>query len=310
MFSLPSDGGCAERRRPGRPGRGRTTSAAQPLAAAALPAPVRRPVRLADARRARGHRGGHRRAARGRSRWSTGRWPGRTWPGCTSSAGLALLVGLVEALLIFIRRWVQSSSSVAMEAAIRDDVYAHLQRLPASFHDRWHSGQLLSRITSDLSVLRRFLSFGLLFLVLNLVTYLLVVVLLIRLHPVLGLLVAASAVPLFLISPPLRPALPRRVPADAGPAGRRGHPGRGDRAGVAHHEGVRAGPAVDRPVRRRHPGAARHRGRQGSPARPYLRPARPGAQPDPGRRARGGHRGGRRRPRSPSANWSPSSASN
>ncbi|MCM0673858.1 ABC transporter ATP-binding protein/permease [Micromonospora phytophila] len=115
-------------------------------------------------------------------------------------AGLALLLGLVEALLIFIRRWVQSSSSMRIEAAIRDDVYAHLQRLPASFHDRWQSGQLLSRITSDLSVIRRFLSFGLFFLVLNLVTYLVVVVLLIRLHPALGLLVAASAIPLFLIT--------------------------------------------------------------------------------------------------------------
>ncbi|MGW4497810.1 ABC transporter ATP-binding protein [Micromonospora sp. NPDC004336] len=115
-------------------------------------------------------------------------------------AGLALLLGLVEALLIFIRRWVQSSSSMRIEAAIRADVYAHLQRLPAGFHDRWQSGQLLSRITSDLSVLRRFLSFGLFFLVLNLVTYLAVVVLLVRLHPALGLLVAASAVPLFLIT--------------------------------------------------------------------------------------------------------------
>lgn len=113
---------------------------------------------------------------------------------------LAVGFGLAEAVLIFIRRWTQSSSSVGMEAAIRADIYAHLQRLPAGFHDRWQSGQLLSRITSDLSVIRRFLSFGLLFLVLNLVTYLAVVVLLVRLHPALGLLVAASAVPLFLIS--------------------------------------------------------------------------------------------------------------
>jgi ATP-binding cassette subfamily B protein len=114
--------------------------------------------------------------------------------------GLALLLGLAEAVLIFIRRWTQSSSSVGMEAAIRADVYAHLQRLPVGCHDRWQTGQLLSRITSDLSVIRRFLSFGLLFLVLNLVTYLAVVVLLVRLHPALGLLVAASAGPLFLIS--------------------------------------------------------------------------------------------------------------
>ncbi|SCE88724.1 ATP-binding cassette, subfamily B [Micromonospora purpureochromogenes] len=115
-------------------------------------------------------------------------------------SGLALLLGLAEALLIFIRRWAQSSSSVGMESAIRADIYAHLQRLPAGFHDRWQSGQLLSRVTSDLSVIRRFLSFGLLFLVLNLITYLAVVALLIRLHGPLGLLVAASAVPLFLIS--------------------------------------------------------------------------------------------------------------
>ncbi|WP_194821184.1 ABC transporter ATP-binding protein [Micromonospora sp. S-DT3-3-22] len=114
--------------------------------------------------------------------------------------GLTLLLGLAEAVLIFIRRWSQSSSSVGMEATIRADLYAHLQRLPAGFHDRWQSGQLLSRAISDLSVLRRFLSFGLLFLVLNVVTYVAVVILLIRLHGPLGLLVAASAVPLFLIS--------------------------------------------------------------------------------------------------------------
>lgn len=120
--------------------------------------------------------------------------------GLLQLGALALLLGVVEAVLIFIRRWVQSSSAVGMEAALRADVYAHLQRLPTSFHDRWQSGQLLSRITSDLSVIRRFLSFGVFFLVLNLTTYVVVVVLLIRLHPVLGALVAASAVPLLLIS--------------------------------------------------------------------------------------------------------------
>jgi ATP-binding cassette subfamily B protein len=112
--------------------------------------------------------------------------------------GLALLLGLAEAALIFIRRWVQSSSAVGMETTIRDELYAHLQRLHIGFHDRWQSGQLLSRVTSDLSVIRRFLSFGLLFLVLNTTTYLTVVTLLITLHWALGLLVAAGAVPLFL----------------------------------------------------------------------------------------------------------------
>ncbi|MGI5214221.1 ABC transporter ATP-binding protein [Plantactinospora sp. CA-290183] len=113
---------------------------------------------------------------------------------------LALVLGIAEALLIFVRRWAQSSSAVGMEAAIRDELYAHLQRLHIGFHDRWQSGQLLSRVTSDLSVIRRFLSFGLIFLVVNITTYVTVVALLIALHWPLGLLVAASAVPLFVVS--------------------------------------------------------------------------------------------------------------
>ncbi|MFY1634079.1 ABC transporter ATP-binding protein [Solwaraspora sp. WMMB335] len=114
--------------------------------------------------------------------------------------GLALLLGLVEALLIFIRRWAQTASSIGMETTIRNDIYTHLQRLPVAFHDQWQSGQLLSRATSDLSVLRRFLSFGLLFLIVNSATYLTVIALLLHLHWPLGLVVAASAVPLYLFS--------------------------------------------------------------------------------------------------------------
>ena len=114
--------------------------------------------------------------------------------------GLALLLGLLEALSIFIRRWVQSSTALGMEAALRRELYAHLQRLPVAFHDRWQSGQLLSRATSDIGVIRRFLSFGLIFFVVNLATYVVVVFLLLHLYWPLGLVVAVSAVPLFFAS--------------------------------------------------------------------------------------------------------------
>lgn len=113
---------------------------------------------------------------------------------------LVLVLGLIEAALIFVRRWVQSSTSLAMETQIRDDLYAHMQRLPVAFHDRWQSGQLLSRVTTDLGVLRRFLSFGVVFLVVNSVTYVVVVALLVHLRWPLGLVVAASSVPLFVLS--------------------------------------------------------------------------------------------------------------
>jgi len=113
---------------------------------------------------------------------------------------LALALGLFEAVLIFVRRWMMSSYSLGVETAIRRDLYAHLQRLPVAFHDKWQSGQLLSRATSDLGVLRRFLSFGLIFFIVNMATFITVVGLLLRLYWPLGLLASVMAIPLFLSS--------------------------------------------------------------------------------------------------------------
>ncbi|MCW2670534.1 MAG: transporter [Frankiales bacterium] len=120
--------------------------------------------------------------------------------GLVSLGLLALALGVAEAALVFVRRWTQAYLALGMETAVRDDLYQHLQRLPVSFHDKWQSGQLLSRATSDLSQIRRFLSFGLVFLFVNIATFITVVVLLVRINAGLGLLVALAAVPLFLIS--------------------------------------------------------------------------------------------------------------
>ena len=76
-------------------------------------------------------------------------------------------LGVVEAVLMFVRRWVVSKATLGVETDIRVELYAKLQRLPMGFHGRWESGQLLSRIMSDLSTIRRFLGFGLLFIVVN-----------------------------------------------------------------------------------------------------------------------------------------------
>jgi len=58
----------------------------------------------------------------------------------------ALAIGIAEALLWFIRRWLVARSTMGVEADIRKDLYARLQILPMSFHGRWQSGQLLSRV--------------------------------------------------------------------------------------------------------------------------------------------------------------------
>ncbi|MBO3745001.1 ABC transporter ATP-binding protein [Streptosporangiaceae bacterium NEAU-GS5] len=113
---------------------------------------------------------------------------------------LALGLGVAEALLTFIRRWGQTGVVIGVETAIRDDLYRHLQRLPMSFHDEWQSGQLLSRATTDLSTIRRFFGFGLLFLVMNVLQLTTVTGLLLHMYWPLGLLVAASAVPITIVT--------------------------------------------------------------------------------------------------------------
>jgi ATP-binding cassette subfamily B protein len=107
----------------------------------------------------------------------------------------ALLLGVAEASLIFARRWIQSVAILNVEAQIRDDLYAHLQRLSVAFHDRWHSGQLLSRATSDLSTIRRFFGFGAIFLVVNTLQVITVFILLVALYWPLGVVVAVTMTP-------------------------------------------------------------------------------------------------------------------
>lgn len=118
------------------------------------------------------------------------------WP----LAGLALLLGVLEAVLFFCRRWAMATVALGTETDIRRDVHAHLQRLPVAFHDRWPSGQLLSRVTSDLSSVRRFVGFGAVFFVANLVTVGVILVLLINLQPVLGTIVFVLLLPLIYLT--------------------------------------------------------------------------------------------------------------
>lgn len=111
----------------------------------------------------------------------------------------ALALGVIEAVLMFLRRWIVSRATLGTETGIRTDMYAKLQRLPTSFHGRWQSGQLLSRIMNDLSTTRRFLGFGALFILVSIVQIAVVTVILVQMYWPLGLVVLASTVPVTLL---------------------------------------------------------------------------------------------------------------
>lgn len=107
----------------------------------------------------------------------------------------ATAVGITEAVLWFVRRWLVARATMGVEADIRKDLYAQLQRLPMSFHGRWQSGQLLSRIMNDLGTIRRFMSFGMVFLLLNSLQIVVVTTILLVLYWPLGVVVALSVAP-------------------------------------------------------------------------------------------------------------------
>jgi ATP-binding cassette subfamily B protein len=113
---------------------------------------------------------------------------------------LALALGILEAFLVWLRRWVQSNAVLGVETAMRHDLYARLQSLPMGFHTLWQSGQLLSRATTDLSAIRRFSGFGLLFLIINIVQVTATTLVLLHMYWPLGLVVAATAVPIVVLS--------------------------------------------------------------------------------------------------------------
>ncbi|MFG2649428.1 ABC transporter ATP-binding protein [Streptomyces sp. NPDC048436] len=120
---------------------------------------------------------------------------GGVWLG----ALLLLLLGLAEALLFGLRRLLVARPLASVEAAMRADLYRHLQRLPVAFHDRWASGQLLSRGTTDLALLRMFLAFPLTFLVVNGTTIVVGMVILVAQDWVLGLVLLTPLLPLVIV---------------------------------------------------------------------------------------------------------------
>jgi ATP-binding cassette subfamily B protein len=119
--------------------------------------------------------------------------------GLGALAALALLFGILEAGAAFVRRGLLGVVAHGVETDLRNDLYAHLQRLDVGFHDDWDSGQLLSRATSDISAIRRFVGWGAVFFVINGVTAIVVMIMLTRIYAPLALVVFVLAVPLVFI---------------------------------------------------------------------------------------------------------------
>ena len=116
--------------------------------------------------------------------------------------GVAVIfgLGLAEVTFIYLRRWLTLGPGVHLEGGMRNAIYVHLQRLPVAFHDKWQSGQLLSRAMGDISTVRRWISFAFVQLVTSTIMLVAGFSLLFAFSALLGFIFLVCSLPLILIS--------------------------------------------------------------------------------------------------------------
>jgi ABC-type multidrug transport system fused ATPase/permease subunit len=97
-------------------------------------------------------------------------------------------VVLARWVLTYWRRMVAGRVSLGVEYDLRKRLYGHLQSLELGFFDHQQTGQLMSRVTVDLTAVRFFLGYGLVFILQSILTIALAGIVMIALNPGLGLI--------------------------------------------------------------------------------------------------------------------------
>ncbi|PNI09002.1 ABC transporter [Arthrobacter sp. AFG7.2] len=126
--------------------------------------------------------------------------PGGATEAIWMSAGVILVLGIAEAGLVALRRQFVINPATTVETRMRVSLYGHLQDLTVSFHDRWGSGQLLSRAMTDLNFLRRWMAFGAIMLVVTTLTVIIGIAVMFAMSWQLALIFLAAAVPIMAYS--------------------------------------------------------------------------------------------------------------
>ena len=117
-------------------------------------------------------------------------------PLCLALVGLAL----VRAVLIVFEIFLSEVAAQRWLYDLRQRLYEHVQRLPFSFHSRWPTGQLMSRLSGDVDQLGRFFSFAGMLLVGNILTLTFVAGRCLTMNWKLTLLSLSVVPPLFLVA--------------------------------------------------------------------------------------------------------------
>ena len=78
-------------------------------------------------------------------------------------SGLLLAIALVKGVFQYLTRWVLIGVSREIEFDLRNDLFAHLERLSYSFYQRTRTGDIMASATNDLNAVRMLLGPGIMY---------------------------------------------------------------------------------------------------------------------------------------------------
>lgn len=119
-----------------------------------------------------------------------------SWRAVLIAVGGLFGVAVVRGLLSFTQGYLAERASQGVAYDMRDGLFLHIERLSFSFYDRVQTGQLLTRLTSDVEQIRTFAGTGVVQLLASVVMLLGTAALLLSLDARLGALVLLTVVPI------------------------------------------------------------------------------------------------------------------
>jgi ATP-binding cassette, subfamily B, multidrug efflux pump len=98
-------------------------------------------------------------------------------------AGLLVGIACVGAIFRFLMRRIMIGASREIEYDIRNDFYAHLQRLPLGYYQAHRTGDLMSRATNDLNAVRMMVGPAIMYSANTVIVFVVAIVLMVSINP-------------------------------------------------------------------------------------------------------------------------------
>jgi subfamily B ATP-binding cassette protein MsbA len=115
------------------------------------------------------------------------------------AAAAVLVIAIVDAICSYAEKYLTTSVGQWVMHDLRQMLYSHIQRLSLAYHDQKKTGDLISRVTTDIDALQSFIASGLLGVIVNIITLVGMIVVMFYINWRFTLVALSVAPPLFVI---------------------------------------------------------------------------------------------------------------